>query len=94
MAKFEKGRSGNPGGRPKESHDVKELAQQHGPEAIERLVEWMKSENPKASVSAAQALLDRGFGKAAQPLEHSGTALEDMLGRIAGRTGRKPPKRS
>ena len=64
--KFEKGVSGNPGGRPKELHDVKSLARQYTKEAIERLVAWMKSDNAKASVSASMALLDRGYGKPAQ----------------------------
>lgn len=72
MSKFLKGQSGNPGGRPKESDDVRELARQHGPDAIAKLVSWMNSDNPKASVSASQALLDRGYGKPVQAIEHSG----------------------
>lgn len=65
---FEKGKSGNPGGRPKAHGDLRELARQHTTEAIERLVEWMRSENPKASTYAASALIDRGWGKAPQAL--------------------------
>jgi hypothetical protein len=68
MAKFEKGKSGNPGGRPKESPEVKELARQFTLEAVERLAFWMRSDNAKASVSASAALLDRGYGKPAQEL--------------------------
>jgi hypothetical protein len=60
---FVKGQSGNPGGRPKEDADLKALAREHSAEAIKRLAEWMRSDNPKASVSACNALLDRGFGK-------------------------------
>lgn len=59
---FEKGKSGNPGGRPKESHEVKELARQWTTTAIERLAYWLRSDNAKASVAAAQTLLDRGYG--------------------------------
>jgi hypothetical protein len=63
---FKKGKSGNPGGRPKENDEVKRLAQQHGPEAIKRLADWMASDNAKASVAASQVLLDRGYGRPAQ----------------------------
>lgn len=68
---FQPGQSGNPGGRPKddeETKEVKALARQHSKAALLRLVEWMASENPKASVSACNALLDRGFGKPAQAI--------------------------
>jgi hypothetical protein len=66
--KFQKGQSGNPGGRPKDVGDIRELAKQYTAEAIERLVHWMRSDKPTASVPAANALLDRGWGKAAQAL--------------------------
>ena len=66
---FEKGVSGNPGGRPRGMTEVTELARTFSTEAIERLAYWMRSDNPKASVPAAQALLDRGWGKASQPVQ-------------------------
>ena len=69
---FKKGKSGNPGGRPKETHDVKLLAREHTAEAIERLVEWMRSDNAKASVSACNAILNRGYGTPAQSMELTG----------------------
>src|SRR5262245_43164209 len=68
---FQKGQSGNPGGRPKEIAEVKELARQHMPAAIDALVSIMN--NTKASdaarVSAATALLDRGYGKPQQHMD-------------------------
>jgi Family of unknown function (DUF5681) len=68
---FQKGQSGNPGGRPKEVAEVKELAREHMPAAINALVSIMN--NPKASdaarVSAATALLDRGYGKPQQHID-------------------------
>ncbi|KXV72218.1 hypothetical protein AD952_05710 [Acetobacter cerevisiae] len=44
--------------------EVKEAAREHTLLAIERLVYWAKSEEPKASVAASNALLDRAWGKA------------------------------
>lgn len=69
---FKKGQSGNPGGRPKDVGEVKDLARKHTKDAVERLVHWLHSDNPKASVSAASVLLDRGWGKAAQSVAHTG----------------------
>lgn len=65
---FKKGQSGNPGGRPKENDEIKALARKHTKSAIARLVFWMQSDNAKASVSASQALLDRGHGKPTQAI--------------------------
>lgn len=73
---FEKGQSGNPTGRKPEttmSREIKRLAQSNCPEAIKKLVEWMRSDNPKASVAASNAILDRGLGKPMQSLEIDST---------------------
>ena len=66
---FPLGQSGNPGGRPKAVRDVIEAARQHTPAAIARLAHWMPSDDPRVSVAACQALLDRGWGKPRQPTE-------------------------
>ncbi len=66
---FPPGQSGNPGGRPKAVRDVIEAARQHTPAAVARLAHWMQSDDPRASVAACQALLDRGWGKPTQPAE-------------------------
>lgn len=68
MAKFEPGKSGNPGGRPKAVEGVKELARLHTENAIAALVRVIedKKANPSARVSAAVAILDRGWGKPVQ----------------------------
>jgi hypothetical protein len=70
---FEKGKSGNPGGRPKVVGEVQALARQHTPEAIKTLALIMHDENapPAARVSAANAIIDRGYGKPTQPMSSS-----------------------
>jgi hypothetical protein len=67
--RFEKGRSGNPGGRPKEHGEIRELARRHTDTAIATLVEVCHAgKNESARVAAATALLDRGYGKPAVPV--------------------------
>jgi hypothetical protein len=70
---FKKGQSGNPGGRPKVEKEIKLLAKQHTQEALERLLHWMRSDDPRASVQAAIAILDRGHGKPPQQLDIDAT---------------------
>jgi hypothetical protein len=63
--KFKKGQSGNPAGKPKIIIEVVQAARERTMEAIETLSRIML--DPKAtasaSVSAAVALLERGWGK-------------------------------
>ena len=66
---FRKGESGNPGGRPKEIAEIKALARQHGPAAIQKLVEYLDGSDGKLSQAAAIALLDRGYGKPTQSMD-------------------------
>ncbi len=66
---FKKGQSGNPGGRPKEVAEVKAAARSHGLAAIDKLVELMNGDDKRIAVAAAQALLDRGYGKPSQSME-------------------------
>lgn len=66
---FPKGVSGNPGGREKLPEDIKhvrELAREYTAEAVAALASVMASGSGPAKVAAANALLDRGWGKAAQ----------------------------
>ena len=63
------GQSGNPGGRPKVAAEIQAVARDHGREAIERLVALMHSKNESVAVRAAEALLDRGYGRPIQGME-------------------------
>jgi uncharacterized protein DUF5681 len=72
------GKSGNPGGRPKTAVSLRDLAREHAADAIARLVEALDAMRPvglegdeipdhDVRIRAANALLDRGYGK---PKEH------------------------
>lgn len=65
---FGKGNRANPGGRPKENEELRQLAKQYTVQAILRLAELMSDDNGKTAVAACNAILDRGWGKPTQPL--------------------------
>ena len=61
---FAPGSSGNPGGRPKDEARVAELARSYTSEAIDTLVDLMRhGKDERVRGTAAQALLDRGWGR-------------------------------
>ena len=74
MAKFKKGKSGNPGGRPRGAGRLRDLARGKTEEALGTLLSVMTDEKSPASarVAAACAVLDRGFGRPIQATEISG----------------------
>jgi len=80
--RFEKGKSGNPGGRPKGFVDVQFIARHHTLDAIATLRQICNNRRapPAARVSAATALLDRGWGKPRQEvdLNHRDVSVAQM----------------
>lgn len=65
---FQPGISGNPGGRPGGLEHIRRLARTQSPRALATLRYWMSQRDPKlafASIAAANALLDRAWGKPA-----------------------------
>ena len=74
---FQAGQSGNPGGRPKESAEIRALARQHSPKAFARIIGLIDSEDEKVAFNAAKEVLDRAYGKPAQ--SHTGEGGEGPI---------------
>lgn len=66
MARFQKGQSGNPGGRPRAVAAVRDAARKHTTKAIDTLVACLDAPAHNTRVAAAIALLDRGWGRPSQ----------------------------
>ena len=79
--RFKKGVSGNPSGTPKIIREVAQAAREHTAEAIETLTKAMLCENAPwpARVSAATAILDRGWGRAPMHVEITGRVDPESL---------------
>lgn len=81
---FLPGRSGNPGGRPKEAVHVREMARQCTAQAIETLKAiTLRGKTDAARVRAAEVLLARGWGQPTQPVEHTGGPVRIIVEYVA-----------
>jgi hypothetical protein len=93
------GRSANPGGRTKDSFAIQELAKSYAPQAVKTLAALMVDKRVPAQVrvNAAQALLDRGYGRPAQSIEAKVETVDlgamhlAALQALAGQNGKQGP---
>ena len=75
---FEKGQSGNPNGRPKKLPALDEIGaallseEKGGMNALEAILKGMIAKAVKGDTQAAKLIIERFYGQAKQPVEHSG----------------------
>jgi len=80
---FVKGRSGNPGGRPaktEEERSLEAMCKERTPDALATILQIMSTgEQERSRLSAAQYIIDRGWGKAKESVELSGAVTVRTL---------------
>lgn len=89
---FQKGQSGNPGGRPKMPKELSTKLKEMAPAAFNRVCELMKSTDERVALAASKEIMDREWGR---PKEHvmveskqpAPELTDDALTRIASGGG-------
>jgi hypothetical protein len=77
---FAKGVSGNPAGRKPIPAEIKTLAREHSAECVQRLMQWVRCHDAKASLRAAELVLAYGFGRPPQSFAVDAGASMPALG--------------
>lgn len=76
MPKFEKGRSGNPGGRPKAADGLRQTLESKYGENVQQLVdkldEFFKAKNERVRLEAWKVAMGYYYGQPTQRHEHGG----------------------
>lgn len=96
---FQKGRSGNPRGRPPVIREVQEMAKELTPQLVSNLFEIATNEraNASARVQASVALLDRGWGRPKQSVDvrvdHNASGLANAIAAAQERMRLGEPQR-
>lgn len=78
---WKKGKSGNPGGRPRQNPKIRDLAQENSEAALQTLITLMNNPRvaPSTRAAAANSILDRAHGRPVSSLELSGADGEKLI---------------
>lgn len=72
LTPFKPGQSGNPAGRPRLPAEVRDLARGYTEKCILKAAEFIDHEDANVSLKALTFLMDRAWGKPAQPVDGDG----------------------
>ena len=81
---FKPGQSGNPGGRPKADPEMQAILKAACPKAAAKLVELLDCSTPKIVLSAAEAILNRIYGKPKESVDMNVNQDENLNLQIRG----------